>query len=68
MAIYLNSFILLIKRFIRWNKLNEDASIGAQAQMLNELYETYNLIELENYYPETRTRFYLETVFLKFRK
>ena len=53
-----------IKRFIRWNKLNEDASIGAQAQMLNELYETYNLIELENYYPEARTRFYLETVFL----
>ena len=51
------------KRFIRWNSLNEGASIGAQAQMLNELFETYNLIELENYYPETRTRFYLETVF-----
>lgn len=54
-----------IKRFIRWNKLNEKASIGAQAQMLNGLYETYNLIQLENYYPETRTRFYLETVFKK---
>ena len=52
-----------IKRFIRWNTLNDKASIGAQAQMLNELYETYNLVELENYYPETRTRFYLETVF-----
>jgi hypothetical protein len=52
-----------IKRFIRWHNLNENASIGAQAQMLNELYETYNLIQLENYYPETRTRFYLETVF-----
>ena len=52
-----------IKRFIRWNTLNDNASIGAQAQMLNELYETYNLVELENYYPETRTRFYLETVF-----
>lgn len=52
-----------IKRFIRWNNLNEKASIGAQAQMLNELYETYNLVELENFYPETRTRFYLETVF-----
>lgn len=52
-----------IKRFIRWSNLNENASIGAQAQMLNELYDTYNLIELENYYPETRTRFYLGTVF-----
>jgi N-acetylglutamate synthase-like GNAT family acetyltransferase len=31
--------------------------------MLNELYETYNLVELENFYPETRTRFYLETIF-----
>lgn len=53
------------KRFLRWSKLNEDASIGAQAQMLNELYDTYNLVELENYYAETRTRFYLETVFHK---
>ncbi|MDX1701000.1 MAG: hypothetical protein R3250_10300, partial [Melioribacteraceae bacterium] len=51
------------KRFIRWNKLNEGASINAQAAMLNELFETYNLIELENSYPETRTRFYLETIF-----
>ena len=51
------------KRFIRWDKLNEGASIGAQAQMLNELFETYNLNELESHYPETRTRFYLETVF-----
>ena len=56
------------KRFLRWSKLNEDASIGAQAQMLNELYDTYNLVELENYYPETRTRFYLETVFHKSEK
>ncbi len=51
-----------IKRFLRWNKLNKSASINAQAQMLMELYDTYNLAELENVYPETRTRFYLETV------
>ena len=31
--------------------------------MLKELYDTYNLDQLENFYPETRTRFYLETVF-----
>ncbi len=52
-----------IKRFLRWYKLNEDASIDAQAEMLNGLYETYNLNELEKFYPETRSRFYLETVF-----
>ena len=51
-----------IKRFLRWNKLNVEASIGAQAQMLNELYDTYNLAELEKFYPETRTRFFLHTV------
>ena len=52
-----------IKRFLRWFKLNKDASIDAQAEMLNGLYETYNLNELEKFYPETRARFYLETVF-----
>lgn len=54
-----------IKRFIRWNNLNDNASINAQAKMLKELYDTYNLIELEKFYPETRTRFYLETIFKK---
>ncbi len=52
-----------IKRFLRWYNLNKDASIDAQAEMLNGLYETYNLDELEKFYPETRSRFYLETVF-----
>ncbi len=51
-----------IKRFSRWDKLNTDASINAQARMLNELYDTYYLNDLEKYYPETRTRFYSETV------
>ncbi|MFZ1289150.1 MAG: GNAT family N-acetyltransferase [Melioribacteraceae bacterium] len=52
-----------IKRFARWNKLNNEASFEAQAQMLNELYDTYNLIGLEKIHPETRTRFFLHTVF-----
>lgn len=52
-----------IKRFLRWYKLNADASINAQAQMLNELFDTYNLSDLEKYFPETRTRFYLKTIF-----
>ncbi|MBI1931448.1 MAG: AMP-binding protein [Ignavibacteriales bacterium] len=52
-----------IKRFARWNNLNNEASFEAQAQMLNELYDTYNLNGLEKIYPETRTRFFLHTVF-----
>ncbi|MCF8242048.1 MAG: AMP-binding protein [Melioribacteraceae bacterium] len=52
-----------IKRFHRWFKLNEDAAVKAQAEMLNELYETYRLHDLEKKYPETRTRFFLETAF-----
>ncbi len=52
-----------IKRFHRWFLLNEDAALEAQAEMLYELYETYHLSELEKNYPETRTRFFLETAF-----
>ncbi|MBK8945725.1 MAG: GNAT family N-acetyltransferase [Ignavibacteriae bacterium] len=52
-----------VKRFGRWNNLNTEASFEAQAQMLNELYDTYNLVGLEKKHPETRTRFFLHTVF-----
>ncbi|MBK7103861.1 MAG: GNAT family N-acetyltransferase [Ignavibacteriae bacterium] len=52
-----------IKRFARWSKLNNEASFEAQAEMLNELYETYNLVSLEKIHPETRTRFFVHTVF-----
>jgi hypothetical protein len=52
-----------IKRFHRWKQLNQDASKTAQAQTLNEFYETYQLNKLELRFPETRTRFFLETVF-----
>ncbi len=52
-----------IRRFHRWYELNSDADLSAQARTLNELYDTYNLQELEKMYPETRTRFFLETVF-----
>lgn len=51
-----------VKRFHRWFVLNNDASLSAQAQMLFELYETYRLFDLEDEYPATRTRFFLETV------
>lgn len=52
-----------IKRFHRWYELNKEADFTAQAQMINELYETYRLGELEAVAPETRTKLYLETVF-----
>ncbi|NLT51704.1 MAG: GNAT family N-acetyltransferase [Ignavibacteria bacterium] len=54
-----------IKRFHRWFLLNQNASLNAQAQMLAELFETYNLYELEKAFPETRTKFFVETVFEK---
>ena len=53
-----------IKRFHRWYKINKDASFTAQAEMLKELYLTYRMSELEKTYPEVRTRFFSETVFL----
>ncbi len=52
-----------MKRFHRWFHLNTDAALSAQAETQYELYETYNLSELEKSYPETRTRFFLETAF-----
>ncbi len=52
-----------VKRFHRWYKLNKDASLSAQAEMIFELYETYHLFDLEEQYPAVRTRFFLETVF-----
>ena len=56
------SLFFAIKRFHRWRKLNPDANISAQAEMLYELYETYQLFDLESDYPSTRTIFYLRTV------
>ncbi|MBZ0180003.1 MAG: GNAT family N-acetyltransferase [Melioribacteraceae bacterium] len=52
-----------INRFHRWKNLNQAADSGAEAEMLSELYDTYSLNELEKLYPETRTRFFLETVY-----
>ncbi len=52
-----------VQRFHRWFQLNRDASLSAQAQSLNEMYDTYQLQQLEEKFPETRTRFFLETVF-----
>lgn len=52
------------KRFIRWYSLNKEADLSARAQTLSEIFDTYNLAGLEESYPGTRTRFFLETVFI----
>jgi hypothetical protein len=54
-----------IKRFHRWRALNQDADISAQAQMLYELYETYQLFDFEKEYITARPKFFLNTAFAK---
>ncbi|BDQ02981.1 GNAT family N-acetyltransferase [Ignavibacterium sp.] len=51
-----------IKRFNRWNELNKEASLTAQAETIYDIYETYRLFDLEEDYPAVRTRFFIETV------
>ena len=57
------SIFFAMKRFHRWFELNKDAALSAQAEMLYELYETYNMFELEKSNPAARTQFFLLTVF-----
>ncbi|MBZ0199715.1 MAG: GNAT family N-acetyltransferase, partial [Ignavibacteriaceae bacterium] len=52
-----------VRRFHRWYQINYDAALGAQAEMLYELYETYHMYKLEEKQPETRTQFFLGTAF-----
>jgi len=52
-----------IRRFKRWSFINTNAALSAQARTLNELYDTYQLIEIDKKYPETRPNFFLHTVF-----
>ncbi len=54
-----------IQRFQRWENINKDASDGAKAQMLHDLFTTYQLDFLDKIKPETRARFFFETVFIK---
>jgi len=51
------------KRYRRWAELNPDATLGARAATLQELFETYRLGKLQDEYPEMRVRFFLRTVF-----
>jgi len=50
------------KRFRKWDRLAPDATHTVRARTLQELYETYRLAELRDAYPESRARFFRETV------
>jgi len=50
------------KRFRKWDRLAPDATHTVRARTLQELYETYRLAELREAYPESRARFFRETV------
>lgn len=52
-----------VKRFLRWMELNQNASLNAQAETLYDIFETYDLPDLEKTYPATRTKLFLETCF-----
>lgn len=52
-----------IQRYGRWASLSADATPQARARTLQEFWDTYGLAAVAQGYPETRARFFLETVF-----
>src|SRR5262249_45630261 len=52
-----------IQRYRRWARLSSDPTPQARARTLQEFWETYGLAKPALGYPETRARFFLETVF-----
>jgi long-subunit acyl-CoA synthetase (AMP-forming) len=55
------------RRFRRWLDVNPSATVEAQGKMLDELWGTYRLAELEGQWPDTRLRFFRQTVFANAR-
>ena len=51
------------RRYRRWLDVNPAATIEAQGKMLGELWGTYHLSEVETLWPDTRVRFFRQTVF-----
>jgi long-subunit acyl-CoA synthetase (AMP-forming) len=52
-----------VKRYRRWAALSAEPTQQARARTLQELWDTYGLQRLTASYPETRVRFFRETVF-----
>ena len=52
-----------ITRYRRWATLSADSTPQARARTLREFWDTYGLARAARSYPETRARFFLDTVF-----
>jgi len=52
-----------VRRYRRWLEVNPAATVEARGKMLGELWGTYRLAEVEEAWPDTRLRFYRQTVF-----
>ncbi len=52
-----------VRRFKRWLEVNPHATPEAQSKHLGEQWGTYRLGELEAQWPDTRVRFFRQTVF-----
>ncbi len=51
------------RRYQRWIEVNPAATVEARGKMLGELWGTYRLTEVEQSWPDTRIRFFRQTVF-----
>ena len=51
------------RRYARWLDVNPAATVEARGKMLLELWGTYRLSEIEETWPDTRVRFFRQTVF-----
>ncbi|OFX25349.1 MAG: AMP-dependent synthetase [Anaeromyxobacter sp. RBG_16_69_14] len=51
------------RRYGRWLEVNPAATMEAKGRMLGELWGTYRLSEVEQSWPDTRIRFFRQTVF-----
>ena len=51
------------RRYGRWIAVNPSATVEAKGKMLGELWGTYRLSEVEHVWPDTRIRFFRQTVF-----
>jgi len=51
------------RRYRRWLEVNPAATVEARGTMLGELWGTYRLAEVERTWPDTRLRFFRQTVF-----
>ena len=52
-----------VTRYRRWTALSADSTPQARARTLQEFWDTYGLARVARNYPETRARFFLDTVF-----